>query len=109
MESIIAHDWPGNVRELKNFIERTSITIKNGIISLKDLPPNFQNTGSNNRQSTKEGGVIQIKIGESMDQSEKRIIEETLTFTDGNRTHAAKILKIGLRTLQRKMKRFHLC
>jgi two-component system response regulator HydG len=109
MESIIAHDWPGNVRELKNFIERTSITIKNGIISIKDLPPNFQNIGSNNRQSTKEGGIVQIKIGESMDQSEKRIIEETLTYTDGNRTHAAKILKIGLRTLQRKMKRFHLC
>lgn len=109
MECIMAHDWPGNVRELKNFIERASITIKNGIISLKDFSPTFQNAGSNNRHLTKDGGFIQIKIGESMDQSEKRIIEETLNFTDGNRTHAAKILKIGLRTLQRKMKRFNLC
>ncbi|MBN2091811.1 sigma-54-dependent Fis family transcriptional regulator [candidate division KSB1 bacterium] len=108
MECIIAHDWPGNVRELKNFIERASITIKNGIISLKDLPATFQNASPNNRHQTKDGGTIQIKIGESMDQSEKRIIEETLLYTDGNRTHAAKILKIGLRTLQRKMKRFNL-
>lgn len=108
MERIVAYDWPGNVRELKNFLERASITTKNGKIGLKDLSSAIRGSlpGSETPKSLKRN--IAVYVGETMEQIEMRAIQETLAFADGNRTQTARILKIGLRTLQRKIKRFNL-
>jgi two-component system response regulator HydG len=108
MHCLVAYHWPGNVRELKNFLERASITCSNGMIGLRDLPAGIRESvpDISPGKTSKQG--IQIYVGDSMEHIEKKVIEETLTCTGGNRTLAAKILKIGLRTLQRKLKRFNL-
>jgi len=112
MERIVAYNWPGNVRELKNFLERASITSKNGTIGLKDLTASIRAcllNNNNNNHPPESRKMIKISVGESMEQIEKKVIEETLNYTNGNRTQAARILKIGLRTLQRKLKQYQFC
>jgi len=108
MHCLTTYHWPGNVRELKNFLERASITCNNGIIGLRDLPAGIRESAPDTAlvKNAKQG--IQIFVGDSMEHIEKKVIEETLASANGNRTVTARILKIGLRTLQRKLKRYHL-
>ncbi|MCI0511854.1 sigma-54 dependent transcriptional regulator [candidate division KSB1 bacterium] len=103
------YDWPGNVRELKNILERASITSTNGIIGVRDLASSLRkNPPSPDKHELKRTGIIQVQIGDTFEQIEKQVITEILHYTQGNRTQAARLLKIGLRTLQRKIKRFNL-
>ncbi|PNX46556.1 MAG: sigma-54-dependent Fis family transcriptional regulator [Thermoplasmata archaeon M8B2D] len=91
--------WKGNVRELENVIERAVLMCKEDLISNKDLfltekdiQPNF---------------VIQtITPTASLREIEKNVILNTLDHTDGNRTHAAEILGISVRTLRNKMNEY---
>ena len=96
------YDWPGNVRELKNFMERLFVTCQKLVIGKSDVLsflPQFDIT---------ETDQFHINVGDSMDEIEKKAIIETLKQTNGNRTKTAEILKIGLRTLQRKIKDYQI-
>ncbi|MCB0279009.1 MAG: sigma-54-dependent Fis family transcriptional regulator [Calditrichaeota bacterium] len=102
IDLLTKYEWPGNIRELKNIIERASITIPKQSVNRDDLIrllPDFED---------ETGNKIEVNIGKSMSELEKAAIIETLKFTNGNRTKAAEILKIGLRTLQRKIKEYHI-
>ena len=99
------HTWPGNVRELRNVIESVAVFHAGGDIKPSDLPsdlravePKIQGTG----------GPVQATFGEpkSMAEIERQAILETLERTDGKRAETAKLLGIGLRTLQRKLKEY---
>jgi len=91
------YPWPGNVRELKNIIERAVIVTKGDIITLADLPPSIL-------QTQHKGPEVTFKIGMNLDEIEKDAISRTLDFTNGNKTVAAKILGISLKTLHNKIK-----
>lgn len=96
---LMRYHWPGNVRELENVIERAVIMARGDVITpgeypetLRSLEPDLKKTG------------IDLTPGRSLKAVEKEMILRTLEDTNGNRTHAAKILGISRRTLQLKLK-----
>lgn len=103
MEELMRHSWPGNVREFKNFIESLVIFHAGEVIEVEDLPSDFRRP-----VAAAEGTPVQLASGppRSMAEIERRAILETLTLTRGRRAEAARILGIGLRTLQRKLKEY---
>ncbi len=98
LEVLVNHEWKGNVRELRNLIESVLVLTPDGEIGIENLPSEYRNSSTIKSQS-----VVSFN-GMTMEEIEKRAIYEALEKTDGNRTKAAKLLGIGLRTLQRKLK-----
>lgn len=97
MEALRAYHWPGNVRELRNVIENLVIFCQNDLVTDDLLPSNLLN-------KTAKPQAIAIPSGMTMDALEREAIYQTLTSVGGNKTRAAEVLGIGLRTLQRKLK-----
>lgn len=97
MKALTSYSWPGNVRELRNLIENMVIFSKDDVISRDLLPPHIF-TRPNKHQR------VQVPHGMTMDELEKEAIYQTLEAVSGNKTRAAEVLNIGLRTLQRKLK-----
>jgi two-component system response regulator HydG len=89
--------WPGNVRELENVIERAVVLTRSSMISPADLPETL--TGSD--QAARH---LVISIGTPLEEVENRLIDETLRYTKGDKTLAAKLLGIATRTIYRRMK-----
>ena len=94
------YSWPGNVRELKNLMARLVLTVNRDILEIEHLPKQFH--------PNEEGRQIQIPVGSTVEEAEKRLIEETLEEVDGHREKAAKILNISVRALHYKLKRYHI-
>ena len=92
---LYAYDWPGNIRELRNCIESSVVMCQSNSISVDDLPPAFR--------STSEEGFINLVLGARMEDYEKTIIQETLSYCKGNKSKAADMLGIGRKTLLRKL------
>jgi DNA-binding NtrC family response regulator len=98
---LATHAWPGNVRELKNTIESVAVLSRGPEITEEDLS---RTLGTGDEED--ESGLVQV--GMTMEEIEKRAIVDTLRSVGGNRTKASRILKISLRTLQRKIKQYGL-
>ncbi|MFO0982532.1 MAG: sigma-54 dependent transcriptional regulator [Planctomycetota bacterium] len=98
---LATHPWPGNVRELKNTIESMAVLSRAPEINEVDLDRTLGRAGEGDETSI-------LQVGMTMEELEKRAILETLRSVNGNRTKASKILKISLRTLQRKIKEYGL-
>ncbi len=100
--------WEGNVRELRNLIESLVVLATPGttVIGLNDLPENYRARPP----VAPSGGPLVSPVAagpaRSMEEIEKEAILRTLQETGGNRTRAAEILGIGLRTLQRKLREY---
>jgi DNA-binding NtrC family response regulator len=92
---LYSYDWPGNVRELRNCMESAVVMAKGNAITEEDLPPSL-------RQENDEGW-IRIPLGTSLEDSEKIIIRDTLSFFKSNKSKTAKALGIGRKTLHRKL------
>lgn len=89
------YSWPGNIRELRNCIESSVVLCKKNVIDTTDLPPSVI--------SGQDVDSIRIPIGSSMSDAQKRIIEATLNFYNGNKSKTAEVLDIGRKTLHRKL------
>ena len=92
-----SYAWPGNVRELRNVIERALI-ICDDYITLDDMPLDF-------RSSTLSGSAADGDDFE-LEEAEHRHIQRVLQYTKGNKAEAARLLKIGLTTLYRKIEEY---
>ncbi|MDR1419304.1 MAG: sigma-54 dependent transcriptional regulator [Treponema sp.] len=92
---LYAYSWPGNVRELRNCMESAVVMARGTTITEEDLPPSL-------RQGSDEGW-IRIPLGTSLEDSEKIIIRDTLSFLKGNKSKTSEVLKIGRKTLHRKL------
>lgn len=92
-----SYAWPGNVRELRNVIERALITCDD-YITLDDMPLDF-------RSSTLSGSATDGDDFE-LAEAEHRHIQRVLQYTKGNKAEAARLLKIGLTTLYRKIEEY---
>jgi DNA-binding NtrC family response regulator len=122
MRALVAAKWEGHVRELRNLIESLVILVPNDEIALEDLPPEYLGgTGSEDdlapeTEGPAGGGEAAAAAGPesagganlTMEEIERRAILAALDRTGGNRTQAAEMLGIGLRTLQRKLKEYRL-
>jgi DNA-binding NtrC family response regulator len=96
------YHWPGNVRELKNTLESTAITSSREIIRAADLP------GSVLSQAVPGGRLMRSRPSVTMRDMESDLLRRTLISHDGNRTRSARALRIGVRTLQRKIKEYRI-
>jgi Nif-specific regulatory protein len=96
MQLLQRYHWPGNVRELENVIEAAMALAEGEIIESKTLP------GFLIANSSESTSFYQLSENLTLQEIEEKIIEQTLLRTKGNKTKAAKMLGISLRTLQRK-------
>ena len=97
--------WKGNVRELENLVERAVLVSTDHSVSLKHLTM-FEETAY--QMPHQDDSVFRPRVGISMREMEKSLIIETLNHVDGNRTHAARMLGISIRTLRNKINEYHL-
>jgi DNA-binding NtrC family response regulator len=100
MRVLERYAWPGNVRELRNVIERATILATGEFIDPSHLPPALF-AGDEQDQPT-----LAITPGTTVDEAERQLIELTLQHTHDNKTRAAEILGISLKTLHNKLNRF---
>src|SRR5712692_2311360 len=99
-----SYSWPGNVRELRNALERAVIVCDSAVIETKHLPPGFGQ--SSLRASAEDGDTVHLGVGTTVEEAEKRLILKTLESTNNNKTRAAEILGISLKTLHNKLKEY---
>jgi DNA-binding NtrC family response regulator len=105
MARLMAYDWPGNVRELRNTIERAVVLCGENAIEARHLPPGFgTKTVRAQPETTVSSNAIQVEVGATVDEGERRLILKTLESTNNNKTRAAEILGISLKTLHNKLK-----
>jgi transcriptional regulator with PAS, ATPase and Fis domain len=98
------YSWPGNVRELRNTLERAVIVCEGGVVETKHLPPGFGHPPA--RPATDDSDSIRLTVGTTVEKAEKLLILKTLESTSNNKTRAAEILSISLKTLHNKLKEY---
>jgi transcriptional regulator with PAS, ATPase and Fis domain len=98
------HNWPGNVRELRNTMERAVIVCDTPLVEARHLPPNFGSTGL--KTAAHDGEGIRLEVGTTVGEAEKLLILKTLAASNNNKTRAAEILGISLKTLHNKLKEY---
>jgi DNA-binding NtrC family response regulator len=103
MRMLEQYPWPGNVRELRNVIERATILAPGPFIEPKQLPPMLTNEPAPTNQPQ-----VALAPGITVEEAERRLIMMTLEHTRQNKTRAAEILGISLKTLHNKLNRLRL-
>jgi transcriptional regulator with PAS, ATPase and Fis domain len=95
------YDWPGNVREIKNVIHRAVVMCSGKVLLPEHLPKRF---------FSKQPGppTVSIRVGSTIEEAEKEIITQTLSWTNNNRLRSAAILGITRRTLYNKINKYKL-
>src|SRR5918995_685912 len=93
------YQWPGNIRELRNVIERATILASGEFIEARHLPPTLVAKGEETLPT------LTIVPGTTVDEAERRLITLTLEHCRNNKTRAAEVLGISLKTLHNKLNR----
>jgi two-component system response regulator HydG len=96
MNMLQRYSWPGNVRELENAIERAVVLAASDTLTADDLPDEV-------RAIPEKPSDLVVPIGTPMRDVQKRIIEETLRYTGGDKSAAAGLLGIAPRTITRRL------
>lgn len=114
LDALERHNWPGNVRELRNVLERAVILAGEGNIETKHIPAFLQGRAT---MAAAVGAApaaaapddpesVRFSIGTTVEDAEKGLILRTLEYTRNNKTRAAEILGISLKTLHNKLKEY---
>jgi DNA-binding NtrC family response regulator len=103
MRMLEHYQWPGNVRELRNVIERATILAPGPFIEIAHLPPVVTNEPGPEPQAQ-----VALGPGTTVEEAERRLIMMTLQHTRDNKTRAAEILGISLKTLHNKLNKLRL-
>ncbi len=101
LEAFRRYSWPGNVRELRNTLERAVVTRSGEVLTKNGLPPDF---GSPRKPGVEDG--LYLRPGMSVAEAERLLILETLNSTQNNKTRAAEMLGVSLKTLHNKLKEY---
>ena len=99
LEALDSQPWKGNIRELRNVIERSMIVCESGYLDIADLPFDIQNAHYEHSNDSSPDSF-------ELSAMERRHIARVLEYTKGNKTEAARLLKIGLTTLYRKIEEY---
>jgi DNA-binding NtrC family response regulator len=113
LDRLTRYDWPGNVRELRNTMERAVILGGSGELGVDLLPPGF---GHSSLAASAHAPAfvpvdgddrpVVLPVGTTVEHAEKLLILRTLESTGGNKTRAAEVLRISLKTLHNKLKEY---
>lgn len=95
LAGLLAHDWAGNVRELANLMRRVAALCTEPVVGPEFLEPHSPVPPT-------------VAPGLSLREAERRLLEMTLQATDGNRTRAAEMMGVSLRTIRNKIRDFGL-
>jgi len=114
IDALRSYPWPGNVRELKNAIESIVVFHRGQEIDLGDLPVELRASAGEAASVEAPAELFETVSGEpeegsgdlTMADIERHAILSALEKTGGRRAEAARMLDIGLRTLQRKLKEY---
>ncbi len=105
------YDWPGNIRELRNAIERVMILAEGNRVAVKYLPIRISEGGAlpvPMSEADGNGGIHLPPNGTSLYDVERELIRQALEQSRGNKTSAAKLLRITRDTLRYKVKKYNL-
>ncbi len=97
LQLIKAYNWPGNVRELMNCIESSLVMARGDMITIESIP-DYLTAKAESMETCGKEGLLQ--------EMERKLVLDTLNNTGGDKTKAAKVLGIGLRTLYRKLEKW---
>ncbi len=107
LQQMQAYAWPGNVRELENTMHRGVLMAADGVVT----PETLQLLGRSAAGGMPAGASATTAgvnlVGKTVAEVEQGLIIDTLEHCLGNRTHAAKILGISIRTLRNKLKQYN--
>ncbi len=101
LEAFRRYSWPGNIRELRNTLERMMVLNSGEVLRSADLPGDFGKAAT-----AAMSDDLHLRPGMTVGEAERRLIFETLAFTSNNKTRAAEMLGISLKTLHNKLKEY---
>jgi DNA-binding NtrC family response regulator len=104
LKALQAYDWPGNVRQLRNVIERASLAAQSSSIAPSDLPATILVARNQPDARMRPPDDASEGLASRLQEYEKRMIEDALARTGGSRPAAAKLLRLPLRTLYRRIR-----
>jgi DNA-binding NtrC family response regulator len=113
LDRLQSHSWPGNVRELANFMRRVIALNETHEIDARCFDAEFHSGAGIGRLAPRAvtpptPNALAAPAGTPIREMERKHLESTLALTDGNRTHAAEMLGISLRTLRNKIREYGL-
>ena len=107
LDRMIAYNWPGNARELRNTIERAVILCPDKMpLDAGHLPPGFGKAQTGTSPLPDDTSIVPVRVGNTVDEAERMLILRTLEATGQNKTRAAEILGVSLKTLHNKLKEY---
>ena len=109
IQTMRSYEWPGNIRELQNMVQRYITVQEKDVLDphvFSALDDNNSSCGLSLLSGLKNHEDTSMKT--AVQNFEKEYITARLAENDGNRTHTAKMLGIGIRTLQRKINEYHI-
>ncbi len=101
--ALVGYGWPGNVRELENVIHRAVVLAVGSVVTAEGLLPSHREETATGSGDAASGTVM---VGRTVAAVERDLIIDTLSHCLGNRTHAANILGISIRTLRNKLREY---
>jgi DNA-binding NtrC family response regulator len=113
LDFLSAYSWPGNIRELENVMERAVLFSDSGKLRVEDLPAELRGAGAiatmppeavAAEMALPADGGLKEHVKVAMSRLERELVSRALKQTNGNVTHAARLLKISRKGLQLKMK-----
>ena len=96
-----SYEWPGNVREIKNIIHRAVVMCAEKVLLPKHLPKRLL-------EGSRNSHPVDIKVGDSIQEAEYKLITETLNVHMNNKSQAARILGISRKALYNKLEKYNL-
>lgn len=103
LDIFMSHTWPGNIRELRNVLERAAIMSEKDLVSRSSLPGEFGKVAA---KGPGDLSTIRFPVGTTVDAMERELILQTLQATGNNKTRAAELLGVSLKTLHNKLKEY---
>ena len=106
LDRLMAYNWPGNARELRNTIERAVVLCQNDEpLDAGHLPQAFGKEPEL-EEPLQGGNSVTLRVGTTVDEAERLLILRTLETAGQNKTRAAEILGVSLKTLHNKLKEY---
>ena len=106
LDRLMAYKWPGNARELRNMVERAVVLCTDGTpLDAGHLPSGFGKAQIQAAQAL-DANIVQVRVGSTVEAMERLLIMRTLESTGQNKTRAAEILGVSLKTMHNKLKEY---